>query len=418
MPVDVDGHVAKIRQGLSNYEVRQPLVYHSAEQAESLATEVADADLIVVGESELLAIPWAAKALLAAAKPIVLYCRDKYLSAPLADLAGCLAADGADASMAVDMSDVRTRAKIVAAEKAIRNGVLLVVGDGFPSCSQAANPSSPDVVTERFGTRVVVRTTDDFYAALAETSRTEAEALAQEWIEWAYQVTDGARQTLVEAAQTHLVIERFVEATGATGVAVDCRAIDETSMERFGVFYSPCVSLTVLRDRGIPAACEADVCCALGMMVLGEVAGKPAFMGNLPTVDVEQGWLHIAHCAATTKMDGYEAAPAPLTLEDYHGRKNGVASYAPFREGETVTVARPDKNLRRVSLVAGPIVDADLKRQLPGCINIMRLGVSDPRDYVHRCLMGDHHAVVYGDMRAEVRELAGRLGLEVVEPRT
>ena len=414
--IDTQAHVAGFREGLSDCDVADPIVYHSGEQALSIASDVADADLLLIGQSELLAIPWAARALLALDKPMVLYCRERYLSAQLTDLAGCLRADGADAFMAVDLEDVRRHAHILAARKAVSNGTLLVIGQGFPSCSQAANPESPEMVTERLGTRVAVRSLDDFYAGLAGIERSAGEALAQEWIEAFDEVTAGARRTLVEAALTHLVVEGFVEETGATAVAVDCRAMDETSMEQFGVFYSPCVSLTLLRDRGIPAACEADVCCTLAMMLLGALADRGTFMGNLPTVSPEEGWIHVAHCAATTRMDGWDSRPAPLTLEDYHGRDNGVASYAPFREGEAVTVSRVDKNLRRVSLVSGPIVDADLDRGLGGCINLMRVGVSNPRDYVKRCLLGDHHAVVYGDVRAEMRELCGRLGLEVLEP--
>lgn len=415
-PIDTQAHVAGFRAGLSDYDVGDAIVYDSPEQAAALASAVADADLLLIGQSELLAIPWAARALLTVDKPMVLYCRDGYLSAQLTDLAGCLTADGADAVMAVDLEDVRRHARVLAARKAVGSGTLLVVGEGFPSCSQAANPSSPEMVTERFGARVAVRSLDDFYARLARVERAAGEALAQDWIRASHEVTPGARRTLVEAALAHLVIEAFAEETGATAVAVDCRAMDETSMERFGVFYSPCVSLTLLRDRGIPAACEADVCCTLAMMLLGALANRGTFMGNLPTVNPEEGWIHIAHCAATTRMDGWDTRPAPLTLEDYHGRDNGVATYAPFREGETVTVSRVDKNLRRVSLVSGPIVDADLDRGLGGCINVMRVGVGNPRDYVKRCLLGDHHAVVYGDLRAEMRELCGRLGLEVLEP--
>ena len=91
--IDVKARAAELRQSLPEHEVPDPLVYDSAEETATLSADVAEADLVVVGQSELLAIPWAAAALVKLDKPIVLYCRDGYLSAPLTDLAGTLSAD-------------------------------------------------------------------------------------------------------------------------------------------------------------------------------------------------------------------------------------------------------------------------------------------------------------------------------------
>lgn len=414
-PIDAASHAQTYRRILNGYQVLDPLVYNSAAEAANVSNDAATADALLVGQSELLAIPWAAKALASIDKPVLLYMRDRYISAPLADLAGYLAADGADVLVAIDSEDLRTMVRVLAAHKRLREAVILVVGEGFPPCSQAANPHSPELVTDRFGASVVIRTIEQFYEAVGGVSDQDAQAVVADWHQRASNVTAAASKTIVEAAKTSIVVERSAQESGATAVAVDCRALDETSMERYGVFYSPCVGLTILRDAGIPAACEADICCLLAMMMLQEVSGKATFMGNLPLADPAEGWVHIAHCAATTRMDGLDAQPAPLTLEDYHGRENGVATYAPFREGQVVTFGRVDKNLDYLSLAAGPIVDADLQRTRKGCINSMRVAIPDVRAFIHNCLLGDHHAVVYGDVREEMRMLAERIGLTVLE---
>jgi L-fucose isomerase-like protein len=148
-------------------------------------------------------------------------------------------------------------------------------------------------------------------------------------------------------------------------------------------------------------------------MMLEYLARRPTFMGNLGYFNRDEGWVAIAHCAATTRMDGYDAEPAPLHLEDYHGRGTGVATYSPMREGQVVTLARLDRDQRHLSLAAGPVVDATRGK---GCINQLRVAIGDVQDFAERCVAGDHYAVVYGDVAPQARQLCRELDIGVWEP--
>lgn len=412
-PLDPDSVTQQYRRHLPRAEVRDALVVDSEEEARRLPERLEGVDLLLVVRPELLSVRWAVKALEAAGLPIVLHGAKNRPGAVIADLYGYLRADGHDATLALDFPDIARRVRVVEAVKRLRGARVLVVGEGFPSWSQVANPTSPEAVEEVFGVEVVQVDVEFLFEAIHRTDRGAAEALAQRWMREAAEVTPEARNAVVEAAQTHLALAGLVRRHGAAAVTVDCRLMDELSVERHGIFYSPCMSLTVLRGEGVPAACEADVNALLSMMVLGYLADRPTFMGNLSLVDPEEGCIEIAHCAATNRMDGYEAEPTPYTLMDYHHRGTGLASYSRLREGQVVTVARLDKNLRHLSVAVGPIVDS---AQGTGCVNRIRVRIGDARGFAERCLAGDHHAVVYGDVTDEVRSLCRTLGLGVLTP--
>ena len=45
------------------------------------------------------------------------------------------------------------------------------------------------------------------------------------------------------------------------------------------------------------------------------------------------------------------------------------------------------------------------------------MAVGDVDDFIHRCLVGDHHIVVYGNHLKEMTLLAGMLGINVLTPK-
>jgi L-fucose isomerase-like protein len=291
---------------------------------------------------------------------------------------------------------------------------MLVIGDGFPSWSQVANPTSPEMVRERLGVETVELGIERLFEEYEKADRAAAERIAREWLEGAREVTEGARQDIVEIGRVHLALEKLLSETDAQAITVDCRLWDEENIERFGRFYSPCMPFTIFRWKGIPAACEADVNALLSMLILGYLADRPTFMGNVGRVGPQEGWVDVAHCAATLNMDGIGATPEPYIMVDYHTRGTGIASHSDMTVGQVVTVARLDKDLQNISAIAGPILECEAG---PGCLNRIRVQTSGVLDYMHNCLTGDHQAVVYGDVRPELRLLGRQLGFGVLEPK-
>lgn len=71
--------------------------------------------------------------------------------------------------------------------------------------------------------------------------------------------------------RTAVVLDDMVRENGLDAIALRCWLEIE---KQLGI--SPCVLLSEMNDRGIPAACELDVCNAVAMSALGQASGQPA----------------------------------------------------------------------------------------------------------------------------------------------
>lgn len=88
----------------------------------------------------------------------------------------------------------------------------------------------------------------------------------------AYTRIDGIpRESLLKMAKLGVCIDRFMEEQGLAATAIQCW----TSLEEFyGVV--PCTAMSMMSDRLMASACEADIVGALSMYALQEAARVPA----------------------------------------------------------------------------------------------------------------------------------------------
>lgn len=404
----IKAQLAGYQDELTDVELLDCCTLDGEDEIGRLTEAARHADLVLVVFAELLSVRWAAKALESLDVPVVFHGRENRPSCPLVDLYGYLMADGRDIRLALDLDELKGILRAHGARKMLAETRALVVGDPYPSWSQVANPTSAELVEDRLGVKLIERSIDDLFEESEAADTAAAEQWKQRWLDGATEVTDAAMNDILEIAKVHVALEKMVAAADANALTVECRTWDEETMERYGRFFGPCMSLTTFRWQGIPAACEADLCALLSMTMLSYVSGLPAFMGNIGSVDLAEGWVDVGtHAAATVNMDGVGDELKGYRLDDYGGRGTGLASYVPIPSGQEVTIARLDKNLANLSLAAGANTGTDRYFQV-----ILR----DVEDFMHRCLVGDHYAVVLGDHTKEVRLLAELLGLGVLEP--
>jgi L-fucose isomerase-like protein len=100
----------------------------------------------------------------------------------------------------------------------------------------------------------------------SEQCRSKAERL-RHYTQWAG-VPEEAFETLVKLA---VVLDDIMVEFGMDALALRCWIEIEKELR-----VSPCVLLSEINDRGIPAACELDVCNAVAMRALSLASGRPA----------------------------------------------------------------------------------------------------------------------------------------------
>ncbi len=397
----------QLQEAVKGVQWRDLLEVNAPAEIPTLVEAARDCDLVLALASELLVVQTAARALESVPAPVAITGAENCPGPFFADVYGCLKADERDVYLALDAADVQQLVIALGAQKRLESTRALLIGEGWPSFSQVANPASPRVVEDALGVEVVERSIDHLRALYESTDDERSRDVADAWLDGAAEVDESARRDIVECARLYLAMDALLAETGANALTVNCRAWDLLSCEEFGAFYSPCMGLTHLRWRGIPAACEADICALFAMCVLTYVSGKPGFLGNIGAVDRERSSVAIGgHAACTVDMDGAGGDLAGYRLTDYGGR-GGVASYLAIEEGRPVTIARFDRTMRRISVAIGHTVETD---------RCFEVALGDVEDFMHRCLAGDHYIVVYGHHLEAIAILAERMGLEILTP--
>lgn len=397
----------ELQEAIDNVQWRDLIEVNTPEHIPTLREAARDCDLVLALASELLVVQTATRALSSVAVPVAVTGAEDIPGAFFTDVYGALKADGHDAYLAINAADLRSHITVLRAQKMLAHTRALLIGEGWPSFSQVANPDSPRVVEERLGVEIVQRSIEDLRARWEGADEDEAEDVAAMWLQNAAEVDESARRDIHQCAKMYLAMDALLEETGANALTINCRAWDLISCEEFKAFYSPCMGLTHLRWRGIPAACEADICALMSMCVLNYVSDKPAFLGNIGQIFPTRNSVRIGgHAACTVDMEGAGTPLEGYRLRDYGGR-GGVASYLPIEGGRPVTIARFDKHFRHLSLAAGETVATEQG---------FEVALDDVNDFMHRCLTGDHYIVVYGDHVDIIARLCERLGVEPLIP--
>ncbi len=178
-----------------------------------------------------------------------------------------------------------------------------------------------------------------------------------------------------------------------------------------------CLTHTLLKDQGIPSACEADTNVLMAITLLTYLSRQSAFMGNTYLVDRTENILAVHHDVPGLKMKGIDGPDLPYELRPFTTGGWGVTVRYDFSRdaGAPVTLARFNPAGTKVLVAKGEIVGSDGFDKV-GCSLSAHIKVRDIVDLFHKELdFGHHLAMVYGDYVDPVKQLGQMMGFEVVE---
>ncbi len=197
-------------------------------------------------------------------------------------------------------------------------------------------------------------------------------------------------------------LAEMAEKRGWDGLTLGCWCFDREAIRRLG--WTPCISLALLNQMGIPAACEGDMRALYSMYVLSRLSGGPAWMGN---VNLAEGDLLVLT---------HDGAP-PMIADKYSivkrmGTGAPAAIRAAFASGLTATLLRVSADLKRALLLKGVTVEAERIEACNTQIGL-KLLVGSAKDVLEAGL-GNHLAFVLDDVYDEVKEYLTYMGAKVV----
>lgn len=203
------------------------------------------------------------------------------------------------------------------------------------------------------------------------------------------------RSTVARAALFYLLARDLIEERDADAVTVSCAAWKSGAEGPL-----PCVALTLLQERGVPAVCQGDLDALLTAVLLARVGARPTFVGGgVPA----EGGLEVSHCVLPRRLGGLDRPLRPYHLADYHGTGRGCTIHTGAPVGEPATVARLTTDLDSLLVGVGTIEAAEDRPDR--CRNTLRLRMDGAGDLLNRLKGHQQHLVVAGGGHADA--LAG-----------
>ena len=309
---------------------------------------------------------------------------------------------------------------------------LVVFGEqNFPWNAYAAG----HLVTDRLGTEIVVRPIADIRERATAVSPADVGAV---WSErQGRYAEEGVRpEELRQALRTYLGIKRILEDEKALGFGVNCFG----DLIINGGRDVPCLAQTLLREDGYIASCDGDFLAMMSMALVTFFLGKTCMMSNMYPVSYvgalgdhfgdplspdpdrypRAEWANLArlaHCGFVGVVSPEMTPSGKTVLSDWGGTyeikrdRRGCGLDGDLVAGEKVTVVELCFDGSTLLLADAEVCETTRHPGMPHCESSALLRFRDLPAFVES-ISREHTVLVYGDHTAELKVLAGVLGLD------
>jgi hypothetical protein len=344
-----------------------------------------------------------------------------------------LTALGAKVLLARSMAEGRALLRAWGTRRFLARSRMVVFGEqNFPWNASAAG----HLLTRGLGTGIDVLPLAAFRERLGAWS---AEEVRAEWEERRprYEVRDVRPAELDTALRVWLSIRSILEERGAFAFGVNCYGDLITGGGR----DVPCLAQSLLREDGYVASCDGDFLAMASMALASVFLDLPCMMSNLYPVSYEgalrdhfgdpltpdesrhprASWRNLArlaHCAFVGVVPPEMTPGGRAALRDFGGTYEiprdgrGCGVDADLRADTPATAIELKFDGRTLVLARCRVLETT-RHGLPHCETSALLEFQDLSRFVEH-ISREHAAIAYGDHVADLRVLAGELGLDCV----
>lgn len=183
---------------------------------------------------------------------------------------------------------------------------------------------------------------------------------------------------------------------------------------------TPCLIHTMLKDLGIPSACEGDLGGLLAMHLLMLLSNKSSHLGNMFYQTNGKGVLTVNHSVPGIKMNGFDKPGLPYQLGHFVESGWGTKAIIDFMNNDIkdVTVARMNPQGTGLLVLKGTLVSSQgWGDDIVGChdiANIVGKESGTAEEFVRKQAdYGNHLPWVYGDYAEQLEKLGSLIGIDV-----
>jgi len=337
-----------------------------------------------------------------------------------ANLVASLRANGANVKYAISEKQALGMVKVAASPRILEGRRAVLFGRRFDSTSVPAHNLTEYQVYERTGVIMEYRPMEQLARLYKDVDEESARSEMERWKREAVEVIGVPDKAILDASRLYVLLRSIIEKEELSAVAIDCLGF--TMIPTLELPH-PCLAFARLRDEGITAACESDVCGMLSSMFLQEISRKPSFMCNMMSVDLEKSKIVLSHCVAPLKLNGPNAAPMKYRLHDYHGFGRGVVPEVEFPLGMEIITGAFNKDLKSFSVWPGRIqsqvMDTDQSSSkgatMSSCANTMDVKIRDAGRFLQN-IPGLHQVLIAGNYAKEIEDALFGMNVSLVGP--
>jgi hypothetical protein len=353
--------------------------------------------------------------------PVIVHSTNPELIPIDANLSASLRGNGANVTFTISQDQALERVRIAASPWILEGRRAVLYGRPFDSTTVTAHNLNEDLIYRRTGARIQFRPLEELVALYKEVDAKDAVREMERWKREAVNVIGVSDKTIVDACRLYVLLRSIVEKEGLSAVSIDCLGF---TLSPNPILPYPCLAFSRLRDEGVTAACEADVCGMLSSMFLEEISRKPSFMCNLMSMDPLDSKITVSHCVAPLKLNGPDAAQMRYKLHDYHGSGRGAVPEVEFPRRGQVLTGGFSKDLKSFSLWPGRIesqvmdTDRTPSRSSPMnnvCANTMDVEIKDADRFLQN-IPGLHQIMVLGNYTRAVEDALVGMNVTLVGP--
>jgi len=360
--------------------------------------------------------------------PIIMFTSNPELIMLDANLAASLRGNGAHVSFALSEAQLFELLKSMASPRILEGKRALLFGRPFDSISVPARNLTADEVYKRTGVKVEYRPLEELSDRLKGVDVASARSEMERWKKEAAEVIRVPDAAILDACRLYVLLRSMVDKEGFSAVSMDCLSfsmgINMGGMSGNVNLPIPCIAFARLRDEGITAGCEADVCGLISSMLLENISRKPSFMANVVKVDLQNSRFVFSHCVSPLKINGLDAAPLRYRLHDYHNMGRGVVPEVEFPAGMEVITGAFGKNLKTFTLWPGRILSQvkETERTNPAggfglntCANTIDIKIKDAGRFLQN-IAGIHHVMITGKHLKAIEDALIGMNVSIVSP--
>ena len=223
-----------------------------------------------------------------------------------------------------------------------------------------------------------------------------------------------SQRHVINSVNFYLAVKKLMDRYGCNAFTIECREICPLEIAAKYQF-TPCMTMSLLKDTGFPTVCQTDINALIPMMALSYLGKRSVYMGN-PVFDAKNNILSIFHDVPGLKMKGFDSPSLPYEVRNFTVAGWGVTLRYDFSrdKGQVVTIARANPGQTKILLARGEILEGFGFDKI-SCTLGVRIKVRDTLKLFRNAAdYGGHLIMAYGDYIEQMEDLSKVMNFDLL----